>query len=91
MGKKRDHKCECPEHPSCDQHRAYEWGGGEPDKCQPHGHDGIETIEEVRVKRDILRIMREFAPDARRRITEGVIAEYPASRPSDERVPEEPE
>jgi hypothetical protein len=71
----REHKCECPEYPKCDTHRAYEWGGGEPDKCEPHGHNGIESIEEVRVRADILRVLRPFDPLAQARIIAGALAE----------------
>jgi hypothetical protein len=32
------HECQCEQRPACDPHGAMEWGGGEPDVCEPHGH-----------------------------------------------------
>jgi hypothetical protein len=36
MGKRRDHICECEYQPFCFRHDAREWGGDEPDVCEPH-------------------------------------------------------
>jgi hypothetical protein len=37
----RDHDCRCVQRPACAPHGWSEHGGGEPDICQPHSHDGI--------------------------------------------------
>jgi hypothetical protein len=34
----RRHICVCTDQPRCIEHRAIEWGGGEPDTCAPHLH-----------------------------------------------------
>ena len=81
----RDHRCECRLFPRCDNHRAYEWGGGEPDKCEVHGHDGIDTIEEVRAKSAILRAVRPFPVAAQRRIIQGVIDGLATPQPGKDR------
>ena len=31
-------RCACPDKPRCALHGTTEWGGGEPDVCQPHEH-----------------------------------------------------
>ena len=38
------HECICEGRPICDVHGALEWGGGEPDKCQPHGHGLVAAL-----------------------------------------------
>jgi hypothetical protein len=32
------HVCTCPRRPDCVEHKAQEWGGGEPDVCATHEH-----------------------------------------------------
>ncbi len=41
------HDCVCPDQPLCVLHGAQEWGGGEPDECQRHGHGLLLDVDRL--------------------------------------------
>ena len=59
------HVCTCPNDPMCFGHAAQEWGGGEPDVCEPHDH--LETEAEQRAAFAILEALEPLTPHERQK------------------------